>query len=431
MVETLRSRTMTRQYSDTHIHFLSATKVLALLIASNTANAETSGFDSLAEMVKGGTASVDLRYRYEGVDQDGVEKNADASTLRSRLTLTTTTLRGFSAQLEFDNITSVLTDNYNSTTNGNTEYPIVADPEATDFNQAWLAYDADKWNAKFGRQRIINASQRFVGGVAWRQNEQTYDGLRIQLNPTQSLSVDASYVYNINRIFGPNDGAQPADWEGDNIFLRATYNLAEAHSVSGYGYLIDVDPQSGYTAGKTVNNSTNTFGIEYQGKFSEWLGVKAAFATQSSEGNSELDYDADYYMAELNASFKPVTLKIGYEVLGSGENGNTGGGVGFKTPLATLHLFQGWADKFLATPANGIEDAYVGISGKLGPVKVGAFYHDFKAESLDTQYGTEFDMIATWPVNKQLSLQAKFADYQAKDFLTDTTKFWLTVQLKL
>ena len=30
----------------------------------------------------------------------------------------------------------------------------------------------------------------------------------------------------------------------------------------------------------------------------------------------------------------------------------------FQTLLATLHKFQGWADKFLTTPPNGIRDLY-------------------------------------------------------------------------
>ena len=35
------------------------------------------------------------------------------------------------------------------------------------------------------------------------------------------------------------------------------------------------------------------------------------------------------------------------------------GTIGFSTPLATLHIFQGWADVFLTTPTTGIEDFYV------------------------------------------------------------------------
>ena len=46
-----------------------------------------------------------------------------------------------------------------------------------------------------------------------------------------------------------------------------------------------------------------------------------------------------------------VTVKAAYESL----EGN--GARGFSTPLATLHAFQGWADVFLNTPADGVDDA--------------------------------------------------------------------------
>ncbi len=103
--------------------------------------------------------------------------------------------------------------------------------------------------------------------------------------------------------------------------------------------------------------------------------MDAAYARQKDAGDSELSYDSDYYKLEGALKFKPVTLKAGYEVLASDN------GVGFQTPLATLHKFQGWTDQFLSTPADGIEDAYVVISGKAGPVKLMAVYHDFRAES--------------------------------------------------
>ena len=122
-----------------------------------------------------------------------------------------------------------------------------------------------------------------------------------------------------------------------------------------------------------------------------------------------------------------MTIKVGYEVLEADD------GVGFATPLATLYKWQGWADKFLTTPGDGIEDAYVSVGGKLGPVKLAAVYHDFQAESSSTDFGTELDLVATWPVNKQFTVQAKYASFDTDDSARygDTDKAWLTLQLKL
>ena len=396
-----------------------------LLCAAGAAQAEDNSVDSLTKMATEGKASLDLRYRYENVDQDNLHRTASANTLRSRLTLESASWGGVSGLAEVDNVWDFGSDNYNSTENGNTQYPVIADPTGTDLNQVWLKYTGESFDSTAGRQRINQGNQRFVGGVAWRQNEQTYDGLRANWKPLDKLNIDASYVYNINRIFGPDDGANPADLEGDNFFLRTDYQITDNHKVAAFGYLLDIDEDGPYAPGKTVNNSSDTYGVEYHGKF-DWLSVAAAYATQSDAGDSTLNYDADYYMVELGAKVSVVNLKAGYEVLASDN------GVGFATPLATLHKFQGWADKFLGTPGDGIEDLYGSIGAKLGPVKLVAVYHDFQAEDSSEDFGKELDLAATWPMTKKFSLQAKYASFDSdSDRYDDTDKIWFTAQYKL
>jgi len=396
----------------------------ALVPAVETRGEGTWG-DALAGAVEEGKVSLDFRYRFETVDQDGIDEEAEASTMRSRITLQSGKIGGFQGLIEADNVTSVGPNDYNSTANGKTDYPVVADPEGTEINQILLSYRGDGFAAHGGRQRILLGSQRFIGGVAWRQNEQTYDGARVQWDAGGLLGVDFSYVHRVNRIFGPGDGAFPADLEGDNYLLRVNFKLADDHSLAAFGYLLDFDEQLRYPASRTVNMSSDSFGLEYSGRF-DGLSVDASWATQSDAGDSELDYDADYYMVELGTTFEPVTVKIGYEVLAADN------GVGFATPLATLHKFQGWTDRFLATPGDGVEDAYISLGGKLGPVVLTAIYHDFQAESSGTDFGTELDLLATWPVNEQFTVQAKYATFDADGGgLTDTDKAVLVLQLKL
>jgi hypothetical protein len=405
--------------------------VIALVVAcgclfSGVVQAELAWNEQLAKAVQEGKASVDFRYRYEWVDQDGFDDEAEASLMRSRVTLESGALHGFTALIEADNVTNIGKNDYNSTENNKGEYPIIADPEYTEVNQIWLSYSMEGFKGVGGRQRINLANQRFVGGVAWRQNEQTFDGGRVAWEPLDALTLDFSYVYNVNRIFGPDDGANPADLEGDNFFLVADYQLAENHKLSGFGYFLDIDDDNSFGAGKTVNLSSDTYGVEYSGKF-DWLSVRAAFAVQSDAGDSELDYDTEYYLGELKANWSGIDFTLGYEVLASDDD------VGFATPLATGHKFQGWADLFLSTPPDGIEDAYVSVGGKLGPVKLAAVYHDFQAESSSDDFGTEINLVATWPVNKNFTVQAKYAsfDTDASDRFADTDKAWLTLQMKL
>ena len=401
------------------------TTLAAALLAASQVTAEDNSVDTLTEMVTRGHAGLDFRYRYENVDEDDFSRTASANTLRSRLTLSSASFHGVSVLGEVDNVWDFGSDNYNSTENGNTRYPVIADPTGTDLNQLWIKYTGENFDGTGGRQRILHGNQRFIGGVAWRQNEQTYDGVRANWNPLDALKLDLSYVYNINRIFGPDDGVNPADLEGDNFFFKADYALTENHSFSGFGYFLDIDKDGPYAPGKTVNNSSDTYGVEYRGKF-DWLNVTAAYATQSEAGDSELDYDADYYLVELGTRFKVVDLKAGYEVLASDN------GVGFSTPLATLHKFQGWADKFLSTPGDGIEDIYASVGGTVGPLKLAAIYHDFQAEDSSEDFGTELDLSATWPINKRFTVQAKYASFDSdSDRYADTDKIWFVAQMKL
>jgi len=392
---------------------------LLLVVAGSISGTYAADGDALSDMISGGTAKFNLRYRYEGVDQDGIDDEAGASTLRTRFTWTSAEVNDITIGLEMDYVSVIGSERYNSTENGNTSYPVVPDPEGFDLNQSYIKYSGESVVATGGRQRILHGTQRFVGGVGWRQNEQTYDAVRTEFSVTDAFSVDYSFVWNVNRIFGPDDGAQPADWHGESHFLTATYNLGDAGKLQGFGYLLDFENDNG------PPNSTSTYGLGYTGTFG-MMTLAATYATQSDYGDSPLSYDADYYFAEAVFKFEPVTLTAGYEVLASDD-----GTAAFRTPLATLHKFQGWADKFLLTPAGGIEDAYIGIKGKVGPVALAATWHDFGAEEGSMDYGTELDLVATYKIHKNLTAQLKYADYSADDFATDTTKYWLSFIVNL
>ena len=119
-----------------------------------------------------------------------------------------------------------------------------------------------------------------------------------------------------------------------------------------------------------------------------------------------------------------ITGTLGYEVL----EGNSV--QAFQTPLGTLHAFQGWADKFLATPADGIEDLYLSIATKIRGANISLIYHRFNPEAGGPDYGREWDLVIKKPLAERYSIVLKYTDYDARSFATDTEKFWFMATAK-
>ncbi len=387
--------------------------VLAAL-ACGISMASRADSGGIAEALADTEANLLLRYRFEHVDQDSFAEEASASTLLSRLTVKSGVVAGFHGLIEVDNVSYLGGDPFNNTENGRTDRPVVADPDHTEVNQAYLSYAFDAGNAAtVGRQRINHADQRFVGGVGWRQNEQTFDSATLSLTPVDTVKIDYSYIWRVNRIFGPE--GPDAEFEGDTHAALVSYTPVAGHTLSAFGYWLDFDEAPAL--------SSTTYGVKYQGgiKVSDGmtLALQLAAAQQSDYGDSPLDYDADYWLAEASLGLTPLTVTGGYEVLGSDN------GVGFKTPLATLHKFQGFADIFLVTPAGGIEDRYLTLATQLGGVKLSATYHDFEADRGGADYGDELDLVAAYAFSPGYSVLLKYAAYDADEFAVDTDKIWL------
>lgn len=374
--------------------------------------------DDFTGALTGGKATADLRLRYESVDQANALKNANAATLRLRLGYETGEFRGFGAFVEAETVTALGGENYNSTVNGKTAYSIVADPEATEINQAYLSYAglADT-KLKYGRQRIILDNHRFIGNVGWRQNEQTFDAFTLTNASLPMTNITAGYIYNVNRVF--SDKSPQGDFKMNSPIFNVSYKGWSLGEVVGYGYLLDFTDLAA--------SSTQTYGLRLKGS-APLGGVQALYtaeyATQRDYRDNPRDYSLNYYLVEGGVGLTNAEFKLGYEVLG----GN--GTVAFQTPLATLHAMNGWADQFLVTPAGGLKDAYVSAATTVLGTKIEAIFHDFRSDNNSTRYGTEWGLQAVKAIDKNYAVGAKYASYNAKDFSVDTDKFWLWAEAK-
>jgi len=375
---------------------------------------EPAAAPDLWSALKGGSVSLDARYRYEFADVEGFDENAHASTLRVRLGYRTAPFLDVTGFLEFEGTRVVGNKLYTDPTDPVPGRPVVADPESVEFNRYWLRYEGfEDLGLTLGRQRIIHDGARFVGNVGWRQNEQTYDSLSVRYDGWEQTTVFYSYVANVARIFG---SAVPAgNHEQNTHLLNVRVDLDPNVRVVGYAYLIDNDDAPAF--------STNTFGLRAEGGVDVGggrLDLLGEVATQSDAGNAPASFDADYYRAQATWKAGAWSVAGGIESLGSDD------GQAFRTPLATLHAFNGWADLFLTTPADGLDDLYLRAGLDLGGWQLDLRLHDFSAETGGADYGSELDLAAKRGLGERYDLLLQVATFDADDpSFSDTTKAWL------
>ncbi|WP_430462225.1 alginate export family protein [Thalassolituus sp. LLYu03] len=362
-----------------------------------------------ADFISEGDLYADTKVRFESVDADDAAdaKTANALTVDAAIGYETKEFYGFKVLAEYEVIKAPI-NNYAPETAG---YDTVADPEESEWNRAQISYAKDGVTAVVGRQRIILDNARFVGNVGWRDNEQTFDAVTLGYT-LGDVAVQYSYVDQVNGIL------RKFDADVSDHLLNVSYNTSLG-KVTGYAYLLE-DNDS--------DKTDDTYGVRFAGKKAINDTVTALYsleyATQSVDTGAA-EFDADYFALEAGALVKGVTLALGNETLGSDD-----GAYGFQTALATKHAFNGWADMFLATPADGLSDTYVKAAGAVKGVNLAAFYHTFDAVEGSDTYGSEVDVVASMVVAKTYTIGAKYASYSADDFGVDTDKFWLWAQTK-
>ena len=363
----------------------------------------------------------DLRFRLEQVEQSNALEDATAPTLRARGGVRTPEWSGFSALAEVEAVGAIGSEDYNSGSNGRTNFSAVLDPEDVEVNQAFLAYNRTNNYLKLGRQRMVLDNARFFGDVGWRQNQQTYDALTWMNTALAGQRFQYAYMTKARRFLSDEHPVGVIDMNGHLFNYR--YERLNGDTFSAYAYLIDMNTPA------VVGNSTKTFGARYVGSWpagSATLLYHIEYADQSDYANGRDTNDADYLALELGARFSNEWVaKVGIERLG-------GDGVyGFQTPFGTNHAFNGYADLFAGgTPAVGLADTYLKLSVPVLGARVQLAAHDFSPDQGGRSLGTEIDLQIELRFDERFAAGVLFADYQADDFGVDTTKWAVWLQFK-
>ncbi|HDZ09495.1 alginate export family protein [Pseudohongiella sp.] len=400
--------------------FLS-TVIAALAITlgnSAMAQAET----GLTAALTTGSTNVTFRLRSEQVDDAGFISDAAANTLRTRLSWRSGNWKNLNLLLEMDNVSYLGEERFNNTRNTKTRYPVVPDPDGVDLNQAAVQYRVDKGSATLGRQRLLRDNQRFIGSVGWRQNEQTFDAVTVSLAPVPNVQLDYAWIDDTQRIFGPDAGNPPQALDSDHHLLNARWQSGPAFILSAYSYSLAFEDAPVL--------SSATLGLAVTGELDATADVKVdyrvEYARQSDYRNNPIAYSADYMLATAGVKVSGIRAAMSHEVMGADKSA----GVAMQTPLATLHAFQGWADKFLNTPVFGVRDTAFTLTGKVASADVVLVWHDYRSDTGSLDLGQELNLQVAKTFASRYTLAVKFADYQAERYSTDSQKFWITAEAR-
>lgn len=399
--------------------------LLAAGIAASTVSTAALAADDIFGDIPG-KFILDMRLRGEAVDQDGKADDAEALTLRTRFGYESENYDGFQFLVEGEN-TVHLVDDFNDTINGLGNFPVVADPESTQLNRLHISYDGiENTKAILGRQRIILGDARYIGNVGFRQNEQTFDAVVLSHKPTEKISLTYAYINKAITLFGEKSPKAELDMDTHTLWAGLKTQVG---TVTAFGILADFDDNAAA--------SNATYGLNLAGSISDKedgvsLSYKFEYARQKDYGNSPTSFELDMYRSEVGLKTGPFAAGLGVELL----EGN--GARGFTTPMATLHKYQGFADAFLSTPADGIRDLYAKASYKVKnpPLVKGlsfaVVYHDYETENGGHNLGSEIDAVATAKINDRTSLQLKYANFNGSSMgPADREKIWLALSWKL
>lgn len=352
------------------------------------------------------TPTIDIRARYEYGDVEHLDI-ANAFTFRERLGLKTMAWNGFSAFIEGE-FSQAAVDDYNGGARGADPFDpattLIADPQTNELNQGYLQYDGYGTIAKVGRQRIIYDNAAFIGNVGWRQNEQTYDAIAFTNKSIDGLTFNYAYLDQINRIFGSDADAplrvtsNVQDIAASVHLFNLSYAGVKGVTLGGYAYVMDFKDYG------TWDN--NTFGISAKGD-ALGLTLYGELAYQDKAGVLA-NADATYAHFTATKAIGTQSLTLGVEYLAAG----------FKTPLATVHAFNGFADVTdaarISGAHNGLTDVYVVHTIPIfWGVKWMNALHSLGDNEISPGYGWEFDSVLTKKFDDHFTGILKFASFES------------------
>jgi hypothetical protein len=375
----------------------------------------------IAESLARGRFTLELRPRYNRIDESDKPERAEGGTVRVVAGYRSAPIAGLRLVLEGIHANHLGGEfNDNGADFATSPYPLLPDPRYTGVNQAYVEFGGiEALRVRAGRQVVRMDNQRWVSDNDFRQIPQLFDGASAAYTGLAGAELYAAYYGQVRNTSGMTQGLRLT-------LLHAAWNPLPDHALAAYGYFHD-QPQNGQFTG-FANSSYRVIGVRASGTAARVKGIdipyEVEYAQQRPYAGGDSRIDASYWRAGAGGAYRTSVLRYDYEVKGS-----NGGRFGVQMPLTDFYSFNGWTLHFFNTPRQGLRDGWITARHGIGGFTLYAEAHRFRSDYGSIDFGRELDAGVTYAWNESLVLRLQHARYDPGSGTPDPRirKTWLTL----
>jgi hypothetical protein len=378
---------------------------------------------SLADSVARGRFTLELRPRYNRIDESDKALRTEGGTVRLTAGFESAPIQSTRVIVEGIH-THHIDPNFNDdpASINSSPYPLLPDPRHTGMNRVYLEYlGLEDTRIRAGRQRVRLDNQRWISDNDFRQIPQLFDGISVVNEALPNTQLYGAYFGRVRTTSGTSSDL-------DLTLLHAAWNPKPGHYVSLYGYFHDQAQNGAFTG--FANNSYRVIGARFEGTAAPWLRMEgvdfpfeAEYAAQRAFAGGDGRINADYWRVGGGIAWRETVLRADYETKESNH-----GLYGLQMPLTDFYAFNGWTLHFYNTPRQGLRDKWATLRQGWRDFTLFTEYHRFKSDFGAIDFGRELDIGLTYAWNENTTLRFQHARYDPGSGTPDPRirKTWIT-----
>jgi hypothetical protein len=375
---------------------------------------------SLAEAFAAGTPLVELRPRYNHIEESDKPETARGMTLRAIAGWRTAPWHGVRLTVEAIHAGAVGTRRFNDDPAflATSPYPLLPDPRHTGVNQAHLELQPlEEVRLRLGRQRVIVDDGRWVSDNDFRQVPQLFDGGRVTYTGIADTALTAAHFGRVRSTSGASQALRLS-------VLHAARSPRPGLALAAYGYFHDQARNGAFTG--FADSSYRVHGVRARGALAAGDGLDIEYlaeaARQRAFAGGDARIDAAYWRAGLGLAGPRWNLRVDHETKGSNQ-----GRYGVQMPLTDFYAFNGWSLRFFNTPSIGLRDLWATLRLVQASFTLYAEAHRFRSDFGGVDLGREVDVGLTYELRPDTIVRLQHADYRPGTEGPRIRKSWLTL----